>query len=684
MEKEDLIKLIMTTYKPSTRLRLKALLKEADLVKEIDKYTSFMNSAVFDFRQRVNALISGHTSVPLCKHCHKEVKSYLVNEQRFGEFCSSSCIASGSLQKRIQTNIEKYGVENPFQAKSVKDKVKKTNLERYGVENPGQSKEIRAKVEQTNMEKFGSKYYSSTKECKDKVKKTNRERYGVDNVNKLPEYRDKIRQTNIERYGVENPMQNEAVKEKQRATVKEKYDVDNTFQAEEFKKKAKETSINRYGADHFLKTDSGKEKLKSSVNRKYGVYNVFQSEEIKTKIQDTNIDRYGVSNPQQNKEIREKTEQTNLNKYGSITVLTLSENKNKAKESKYNSQRHLFTDTDHYREEIIPEMLRKMKQTNLEKYGVEHVMQNKQILEKVWDTKKRNGSFKTSKGEQEVLSFVKAHYPSAAKKRFFPKDIEQKSLEVDVFIPELNLAIEYNGTYWHSELGGGKDKQYHLNKYNFLQDQGIQLIQIWEHDWQNSVKRPIIESILLNRMGKTQNRFYARKLTLQEVSQKEEKEFLTTNHLQGYTSSSYRVGLFDGDDLIQLLTFRKPRFSKKHEWELLRSATKINTMVVGGFKRLLKEFTTTHTGSLISYVNKMYFNGQSYEEAGFNALPDSRPAYWYTRDYATIENRVNYQKHKLKDKLEMFDESLTEVENMYLHGFDRLWDVGNKVFVLSM
>jgi hypothetical protein len=54
-------------------------------------------------------------------------------------------------------------------------------------------------------------------------------------------------------------------------------------------------------------------------------------------------------------------------------------------------------------------------------------------------------------------------------------------LELDIYIPSHNLAIEFNGLYWHNELH--KDKKYHLNKTELCEAKGIQLIHVFEDEW---------------------------------------------------------------------------------------------------------------------------------------------------------------------------------------------------------
>ena len=72
----------------------------------------------------------------------------------------------------------------------------------------------------------------------------------------------------------------------------------------------------------------------------------------------------------------------------------------------------------------------------------------------------------------------------------------------------MKLAFEFNGLYWHNELN--KTNNYHLNKSNLCEEKGIQLISIWEDDW--VYKQDIVKSMILNKLNKTKNRIYARKI----------------------------------------------------------------------------------------------------------------------------------------------------------------------------
>jgi hypothetical protein len=174
----------------------------------------------------------------------------------------------------------------------------------------------------------------------------------------------------------------------------------------------------------------------------------------------------------------------------------------------------------------------------------------------------------------------------------------------------------------------------------------------------------------------------ARKCQLNKVSFEQSKLFLEKNHLQGFSRSSLNLGLYYENELVQIATFSKSRFNKNYEWELLRFCTKQNIQIVGGFSKLLNYFKQNYfPNSLISYADLRFSTGSVYIKNGFSLKEQSPPNYFYTKDHATLFSRLEFQKHKLKDILPIFDSNLTEWENMQLNGYDRIWDCGNLVFI---
>lgn len=250
--------------------------------------------------------------------------------------------------------------------------------------------------------------------------------------------------------------------------------------------------------------------------------------------------------------------------------------------------------------------------------------------------------------------------------------------ELDILLPKQNLAIEYNGLFWHNEERLGK--KYHINKTNKCSEKGIDLIHINSYQWK--YKQDIVKDLLKKRTSKVQNKVFARKCSLKEVPTSEAKEFINTNHIQGYSASSIKIGLYYNNELISIMTFGKSRFNKNYEYELVRFCNKLDYSVLGGASKILKYFEKTYLpNSLLSYCDISLFSGEVYEDLGFTLSHISEPNYFYFQQGTEeIFSRHKFQKHKLKS-LDNYDETLTEYENMKNNKYLRYWDCGNKVYI---
>ncbi len=276
--------------------------------------------------------------------------------------------------------------------------------------------------------------------------------------------------------------------------------------------------------------------------------------------------------------------------------------------------------------------------------------------------------------ESCVLSFIKDQYSG----EIITNSRIANGKEIDIFLPEFNLAIECNGSYWHSELNG-RTRSYHLDKTRSLNEKGIHLIHVWEHDWINN--RQILESRIKSLLMKNQTLF-ARKCIIKEVTTIESFDMLKRNHIQGNCQSSIRLGLYCNGTLVSLMTLGKSRFAGKIEYELLRFVNLTNYSVIGAASKLFSYFIKKFKPkSIISYSDKSFNKGTLYEKLGFTHTHSSSPAYYYTKNYRQFENRIKFQKHKLQKLLEIFDPALSEWDNMKLNGYDRIWDCGNDVWL---
>jgi len=146
-------------------------------------------------------------------------------------------------EKRKQTNIERYGIDNPFKDQ---DKVKESYIAKLGVDHPMHLDSTKDKIKSTNIERYGVDHPMHLDSTKDKIKSTNIERYGVDHPMHLDSIKDKIKSTNIERYGVDHPMHLDSIKDKIKSTSLEKYGVDNPSKSEIIKQQIRTAQLDTY------------------------------------------------------------------------------------------------------------------------------------------------------------------------------------------------------------------------------------------------------------------------------------------------------------------------------------------------------------------------------------------------------------------------------------------------------
>ena len=540
---------------------------------------------------------------------------------------------------------------------------------------------------------------------KEKERATNCLRYGCDYSTQSDEINRKRRDTMMERYGVERPMQSAEIRENAKKTVLERYGTDYVAKNEEIKERIRRTNIERYGCECTLQNASVKRKAVESIRRRYGVDSPTQSNEIKERIRNGNIEKYGVPCVSQLESVKEKTRQTNLIRYGYDNVLSSEIVRQKVRETnlrKYGAENYMHS--DEYRRKSFA-LLEKFKGDVVPLFGWESWHGWNTGIAYKWKCVKCGNEFETgihcfeldgvrmprclschpflgngngsSVYENELLDFICSVYSGKVvhgdRTVLFP-------LELDIYLPEKKIAIEFDGLYWHSEKRG-KDESYHLGKTEACERNGIRLLHIFEDEWKSH--RQIVEDRIRSILGVGQSRVFARKCELKEVPAKESNAFLEKNHLQGGDNSSVRYGLYCDGELVSVMTFGKPRFSKSYDWELIRFASKCGLRVIGGASKLLSHFRRSHSGSIVSYADRRYSDGRLYEALGFRKAGVSKPNYWYVNGESRL-SRYACQKHRLPALLgDGFDERLSETDNMLANGYDKVHDCGNLVYVLE-
>ena len=258
---------------------------------------------------------------------------------------------------------------------------------------------------------------------------------------------------------------------------------------------------------------------------------------------------------------------------------------------------------------------------------------------------------------------------------------ENNKYKTDIYIPSKSFTINLYELKEISEVKGNfKDKKVHVKPLDYFLKNNITLLQLWDTEWFN--KKDIIKSVVMAKLGLLTNKIFARKCNIIKVESKIATKFYNDNHLQGLKiGGGIHLGLEYNNEIVLMCSFSKSRFNKNFEYEILRLATKKNTIVVGGFTRLFKHFVNEYQpASIITYADRRISKGESYKNNGFEEREISNPNYFYTKDYINYFSRVKFQRHKLKELLEIFDENKSEVENMHANNWDRFFDAGNLVF----
>lgn len=279
-----------------------------------------------------------------------------------------------------------------------------------------------------------------------------------------------------------------------------------------------------------------------------------------------------------------------------------------------------------------------------------------------------------SQQELEVLDFIKDNYSGWIETN--DRNILEGK-ELDIVIPDLGLAIEFNGAYWHSEESVGSN--YHLIKTELVEAFGYKLIHIFDWEWET--KRSIVQSRLLAALKKL-DKIPARKTTIKEIDFP--RQFLADNHIQGPGSiTKYNFGLYYNEELVAVMTFGTPRFNTNYDYELVRYCTKLGTTAVGGAGKLLKAFQRKFTGSIISYSDRRWSQGGLYTALGFRHLHNSQPNYRYFKGNNML-TRYQCTKAKLRDIFpDLWSENKSETQIMLEAGWNKVYDSGNGVWVLE-
>ena len=252
--------------------------------------------------------------------------------------------------------------------------------------------------------------------------------------------------------------------------------------------------------------------------------------------------------------------------------------------------------------------------------------------------------------------------------------------EIDIYVPELKIGIEYNGLRWYSEEFG-KDKNYHLNKLNLCKQEGIKLIQIFEDEYLNH--EDIVYNKLNHLLGVNTHqlpKIHGRKCVVNVIDKTTAKLFLDKYHIQDFSSSTIYLGAYYNNTLIGVMTFKRER-KNSNNWELTRFASDYHYICQGVGGKLFKYFVRNYSPDLVkSFADRRWTINEDnnlYIKLGFNFDGYTSPDYHYFRgsDGLIRQHKFGFRKGKLSKKYGL-PLSMTETEMTRELGYTKVYDCG--------
>lgn len=267
--------------------------------------------------------------------------------------------------------------------------------------------------------------------------------------------------------------------------------------------------------------------------------------------------------------------------------------------------------------------------------------------------------------------------------------------EIDIYLPEHNLAVEFCGMYWHShgdKEDEKKNKRRHAEKYRLCAEKGVRLITLYETEWAD--RQATVKRMLRNAIGKSRGRLMARKCELKKSTPQEARAFYEKYHPQGGSGNGEHYGLYWKGKLVACMRFTyggndRGHGAKGRQWTLSRYATRLT--VAGAAGRLFKAFLKDKNPPTVkSFSDNRWFSGGMYEQLGFDLEENVVPDYQVWSQKLGLRPKPHYQRRLLPTRMaehgldEPFDpktDPRTEAEMTYHMGARRIYDCGKRRWV---
>lgn len=384
---------------------------------------------------------------------------------------------------------------------------------------------------------------------------------------------------------------------------------------------------------------------------KYGVKNVFQTNDCKDKIRKTCNEKYGVNSFLQTDKARESRKQVDINYMNYLIDSRLKQFCSSIELEDANKRRLANTDgTLRYQNVYCTCNVCGLKYTT----NARRLQRCPTCYPEDW----MNG---TSKLEKTIQHYIIENCE-------FNVMVNVRGIignkELDVYIPDIKVAFEIDGDYWHG-CNSADPKVFHEirkhagDKQALCFEKGIRLITIKECDF---LDRPDVFYRFIDDIIKPRQRIFARKCTLKAIDTKTAKNFCEFYHVNGYRQGSIKFGIFYNDELICVAVFGK---HPKYKYECIRLCYKTGVDIIGGWAKIVKHFGKP----FLHYVNLMYFMGENKTGIGYRFKKND-----------VILSRNTLQKNtQLYKYCPNINPEMSDIQNCINNGFTAIFDCGNDI-----
>lgn len=273
--------------------------------------------------------------------------------------------------------------------------------------------------------------------------------------------------------------------------------------------------------------------------------------------------------------------------------------------------------------------------------------------------------------EDKLFSIVKLMRPTAQNN---VKHLLDGEKEIDIYIPELKLAIEFNGLIWHSEINSlqqGKDKRRDYNKFLLCKKKQLSHILLYEDEflykyeqvlnfleYHLDVQRPVSDADVYAKLIKGTTG----------------KEFYNRHAMYPANNKSQYIGLYLKHVNILLGVVAITRHQEKIEINGYAWLPEKN--VKNSWYRCRQVIDQTFRPKKVAYLSDNRLNQEDFAYAmNLRPVANAEPMYWYFKYPDAVRMHPKSVQSKIKDP------ELSEWEKLLIDGYNRIWDCGARVWI---